>query len=187
MHSVSPKMLRLSSDAIERILRATGLDMEILAPHFPVDDGGGPPDPCGDRSTPVSDKFELPLFVTNQEEPPVIEWDQWPVDSDLAGCLRKDILYYYSAFQLQRDKKYRDRIRKLKTISKAIGRFTDLLDSDDEWLWEGDDTEYVPVLSRTIDLQKSIGSEIDVLENRLFWGEHEDTMGLIKSRGLQRS
>jgi len=69
--------LRLSSDAVERVLRAAGVN---------IDDGGGPPVPPeqeGSQAAPVG--YEAPLLVANQDSPLLVDEDDWVSDpnSDL--------------------------------------------------------------------------------------------------------
>jgi hypothetical protein len=97
--------LELSSDAVERILRAAGLDnfrLDVIEDALvPANDEGGPP---------------IPLFV-------------------IGDALRENILFYYGAAQRGRDKKNREDIRRLRVISKAARRLIDLVQPDKDLEW----------------------------------------------------
>ncbi len=169
--------IRLSSDAIERILKATGVD---------IDDGGGPPIPPEQEGTPpFPGEYEPPLLVANQEHPLLVDEDDWvpDPDPDLGARLRKNILYYYGAVQRRSDKKKRDRIRRLKEISKVAGRLEVLLKRDDEWEWT-QDFENEEILWRIPELQRRVESEIDDLKTKIEWGDDANDMLLGESRDL---
>jgi hypothetical protein len=152
-------MKRLSSDAVERILRAVGLEI---------------------KSTQISSHED--------DEPPAPYWNgQPPVrDVSLVASLYDCISYYHGAVQAQSDKKKLDRIRRLRSISKVAGRLEDLLKPDGGWeRTEGSERTfllaYIPVFQRRVEW------EIGDLERKLEWGDDADNIGLVESRDLTDS
>jgi hypothetical protein len=167
--------LRLSSDAVERILKATGIE---------IDDGGGPPVPPEQGgSAPAPGEYEPPLLVASQDDPLLVDEDDWVSDSDLGARLRKNILYYYGAIQRRSDKKKRDHIRRLKAISKAADRLEELLKPDDHWEWsQKSDLDYLR--GQISDLKGTLRWEIDDLKFKIEWGDDANDMLLGESRDL---
>ncbi len=169
--------LLLSSDAVERILRATGVD---------IDDGGGPPVPPEQEGTlPFPGECEPPHLVANQDHPLLVDEGDWAPDpdSDLGARLRNDILYYYGAIQRRSDKKKRDRIRRLKEISKVAGRLEELLKPDNDWEWT-QDSENAFLVGQIDILKTKVQWELDDLKFKLEWGDDANDMLLGQSRDL---
>jgi hypothetical protein len=168
--------LRLSSDAVERILRATGIDF---------DDGGGPPVPPEQKgSPPFPGEFEPPPpLVSNQGEPLLVDDDDWMLDLDLGALLRENVLNYYGAVQRRSDRKKRDRIRRLREVSKVASRLQVLLKPDSDWEWTQDsENEF---LVGQIDLLKTNAQrELDDLKLKLEWGDDANDMPFGESLDL---
>jgi hypothetical protein len=165
--------LRLSSDAVQRILRAAGVH---------IDDGGGPPVPPDDQLPPSPEEYRPPLLATDSDSMLLVDEVEWvpELDSDLAGCLQKNILFYYGAVQRRSDRKRRDRIRRLRAASKATDRLLELLKPDDVWAGMQDSGRNVLLLCLP-PFRDRIASEISEIQRIVRWGVDVDDVGMAES------